>query len=950
MALEVDVRYRIDKILNNKGWKPDPDDPLRNVFFESSMPGEFAHKLGKKRPDYTLLYRENTNQSFIPIGVIEAKKPGQELEKALDQATIYAEKLNAPLIFAINGTFCKTRHITNAKSLFLNGQEVKELLRVKEALGFLSRNTNELYTIPKEVIRSREDMISLFGDLNNVLRSEGLRAGIERFSEFANVLFLKLLSEHQQSAIWNDIKKQRSEDRINYINKIVLDRIVLKYGGDVFSPLLIKKPSTLDDIIERLDPLYLTPIDEDIKGGAFEYFLEKTTSTQNDLGEYFTPRHIIKAMVNLVDPHFGETVYDPFCGTGGFLTGSFNHIRDSINLSNETLEFLRSWSIFGREITTTSRIAKMNMILHGDGHSGVEQIDSLENPIEGKYDIVLTNIPFSQKIVKRGTKGKLINDITNKYYNGLGKNSGDAVCFLHCLKSLKRGGRMAVVVPEGFLFRKELAPVRHFITEISNLHSVISLPQGCFLPYTGVKTDVLFLTDAWISTTSNYWYFKVENDGYSLDNNRRKLDSDNDIDKVNSSQLKNKIIPDEEIKILKKIGFLSVSKNQIIENNYNYIPQIIFEKFSAHELLKLKDITHIVNGGTPGTKTKEYWNGNINWATIKDINGKFLLETEKHITKEGLDSSSAKILPEYSVIFSSRATIGVVCINKVETCTNQGFKNFICDTSKILPEYLYYILKHEAKNIEKLASGTTFKEVSKDKIGNFEIPVPSLQKQQEIIEELNSYQHMIDGANAVIDSYKPFFEVEKSWPIIKLENIIKFVRRGKTPTYGTGTIGIIKSGQLKGFYDFNLQKQYFLKEGADVGDRILKNGDILINTTGVGTAGRVGVFCLDGCYTVDSHITIIRVSDSIVSDYVMFFLAVHYGFKTLENMARGSSGQIELSIQDIKKLKISLPDYSIQKHIVTKLKTERTLIENQKIIISYFSDKMNERLESLWSN
>ena len=216
--------------------------------------------------------------------------------------------------------------------------------------------------------------------------------------------------------------------------------------------MLIRKPSTLDDIIERLDPLCLTPVDEDIKGGAFEYFLEKTTSTQNDLGEYFTPRHIIKAMVNLANPQFGEKTYDPYCGTGGFLTGVFNHIRESLEHNETAVEFLRTQSIFGREITTTSRIAKMNMILHGDGHSGVSQIDSLENPINGQYDVVLTNIPFSQRIVKKGKDGKLFNDVTDKYYDGLGKNSGDAVCVLHCFKSLKPGGRMAVVVPEGFLF------------------------------------------------------------------------------------------------------------------------------------------------------------------------------------------------------------------------------------------------------------------------------------------------------------------------------------------------------------------------------------------------------------------------------------------------------------------------------------------------------------------
>ena len=134
MALEADVRYRIDRTLGNKGWILNPDNPLRNVYFESLLPQGYSKKLGRKRPDYTLLYKEHVDDSYIPLGVIEAKKPGADLDKALDQGTKYAKKLKAPLVFAINGTFCKTRYVQNSKTLFLNGQEVKELLRVKEAL------------------------------------------------------------------------------------------------------------------------------------------------------------------------------------------------------------------------------------------------------------------------------------------------------------------------------------------------------------------------------------------------------------------------------------------------------------------------------------------------------------------------------------------------------------------------------------------------------------------------------------------------------------------------------------------------------------------------------------------------------------------------------------------------------------------------------------------------
>ncbi|MCP4653739.1 MAG: N-6 DNA methylase, partial [Candidatus Omnitrophica bacterium] len=109
---------------------------------------------------------------------------------------------------------------------------------------------------------------------------------------------------------------------------------------------------------------------------------------------------------------------------------------------------LKEKTIFGSEITTNSRLAKMNMILHGDGHSGVKQLDSLENPVDNKYDIVITNMPFAQKIKE-----------SHLYYNGIAKNSGDGVCFVHCFKAAKKGGSMAFVVPEGVLFSKNLSDV-----------------------------------------------------------------------------------------------------------------------------------------------------------------------------------------------------------------------------------------------------------------------------------------------------------------------------------------------------------------------------------------------------------------------------------------------------------------------------------------------------------
>ncbi|WP_342170011.1 N-6 DNA methylase [Rickettsia endosymbiont of Seladonia tumulorum] len=331
MLAEQQTEWIISNNLVNKGWHID-NDVKKNVYFQKPKLKTEQTKLKGKRPDY-ILYESNTDR---PIAIIEAKKAGKGLTQALEQAAEYAKLLDIPIVFAMNGAYCEARFVANNKELILNGDEVKELLREKELLAFIDVNSHEAWTIPKEVKVSREELISVFKNLNNLLRSEGLRAGIERFSEFANILFLKLLSENNEKSWWNSIKAQSDDDIIGYINGHVIEQIKNKYGGDVFTPISLSNSSTLRHIINIIDPLILSSTN--IKDNAFEYFLEKTRSTCDYLGEYFTPKNIIKLTINYVDPKFGETVYDPFCGSGGFLTEAFKYIKENNILSKARLQ------------------------------------------------------------------------------------------------------------------------------------------------------------------------------------------------------------------------------------------------------------------------------------------------------------------------------------------------------------------------------------------------------------------------------------------------------------------------------------------------------------------------------------------------------------------------------------------------------------------------------------
>ena len=725
MLAEQQTEWIINNNLVNKGWHIDGDTTLKNVYFQKPPYPDQQRKLKGKKPDY-ILYQTGTNR---PIAIIEAKKSGVNLEIALQQGIEYAKALNVSLVFAMNGAYCETRFVPNNKELILNGEEVRELLREKEALAFLNVNSNEAWTIPQEIKVSRDQLISRFRNLNDVLRSEGLRAGIERFSEFANILFLKLLSEDNKKSWWNSIKSQSNDDIIGYINSYVIDQVQNKYGGGVFTSISIKNPQTLRHIIDAIDPLILSTIDTDIKGDAFEYFLEKTTSTENDLGEYFTPRNIVKTIINLIDPKFKETIYDPFCGTGGFLTEAFNYIKENnIIEGEEDLKRLKHNTLYGREITTTARIAKMNMILHGDGHSGIQQINTLTNPdyIEKKtiinpktgkeeeteeikkFDVIVTNIPFSQSITRKTTKNskiKIENTISPLYYNGIAKNSGDSACVLHCLRALKEGGRMAIVVPEGFLFRKDTANVRKFLLSKAKLQGIISLPPGTFLPYTAVKTDILYFTNAHKpNNQKNYWFFDAKNIGVTLDNHKKKIE-DNDLKKIESSDIKkvdkNPVLQDSTL----EIGFELIDLEKLKNKDYNLVGSVYKGEIgkTKYPIVLLSEVANVLIGDSALQDSRYLENGKYPFFRVSDLAKLHITDSliEAKTYVNDLACKKLTLFKKGTILFPKSGATSLLNHRGILGIDGYVVSHIACiisNENRILPKYLFsYSNKNRCK-------------------------------------------------------------------------------------------------------------------------------------------------------------------------------------------------------------------------------------------------------------
>ena len=190
LPLEKDTVYLINRSLENLGWIFEGKD--KNVFQEQPRTEAERRILEHKRPDYVLYSKDHE-----PLIVIEAKKKGERIDSALEQGIFYAKKLKAPLVFATDGVFCKSFHTQANRTPMLNGEELDEFIREAMAMKFLGEwNVN---TVSQKVQYDRQELIKIFDTANNMLRSEGLRAGEERFGEFANILFLKLISESEQN-------------------------------------------------------------------------------------------------------------------------------------------------------------------------------------------------------------------------------------------------------------------------------------------------------------------------------------------------------------------------------------------------------------------------------------------------------------------------------------------------------------------------------------------------------------------------------------------------------------------------------------------------------------------------------------------------------------------------------------------------------------------------------
>lgn len=365
--------------------------------------------------------------------------------------------------------------------------------------------------------------------------------------------FNRRFKENQQQLRWSQFKNLGAEQMLPLVRDEVFPLLRQSSpGGTSFAEfmkdaqLMIQKPGLLSKAVEMVHQLPLT--EGDTKGDLYEYLLGKLT-TAGINGQFRTPRHIIRLMVDMLEPKPTDMIADPACGTGGFLVETMQHLLEKYtspegvleetdpetskvekiytgDLLEEHRDHIKSDMFHGFDFDATMlRIAAMNMMLHGVDNPDIHYQDTLSNSFPEKFgnsasdafDIVLANPPFKGSLDFEDVHAGLLRKVKTK--------KTELLFLVLILRMMKLGGRSATIVPDGVLFGSSKAhrDLRKLLLDENQLEAVISLPSGVFKPYAGVSTAILVFTKG--GRTDNVFFYDIEADGFSLDDKRDAVDA-----------------------------------------------------------------------------------------------------------------------------------------------------------------------------------------------------------------------------------------------------------------------------------------------------------------------------------------------------------------------------------------------------------------------------------------
>lgn len=698
-----------------------------------------------------------------------------------------------------------------------------------------------------------------------------------------------------------------------------------------------RDPSTLKMFLKYINEFEYSHSEK--LGDAFEYLLS-VMGSQGDAGQFRTPRHVIDFIAACLNPQKHETVADPACGTAGFLLSAYKHIlknntdkRLGDKLTPDDRKKL-SENFYGYDISPDMvRLSLVNLYLHNFANPKIFEYDTLssEDRWNETFDVIAANPPFMTP--KGGIR-------PHKKF-GVQANKAEVLFTDYIAEHLSKNGRAGIVVPNGIIATTQTAykQLRKMLVDDS-LIAVVSLPAGCFNPYSNVKTSILMLDKPLAKKNEHVLFIKVSNDGYDLGAQRREHDK-NDLPLALEAfnAFKESFSSGKPFNVEKYSSICTLVKKEKITDNKDvvlsedrYRDSVIID--TDYPMIKMKELISIQSGFAFESSLFNDNNG-FPLIRIRDI------KTNSSKTKYNGEVKKDFIVKNGDLIIGMDGEFNTVIWKGGDALLNQRVCR-ITEYKDCLKEYISRMLQKPLQEIEDETIAVTVKHISVKQIYDIEIPLPPLEIQEQIVKEIEGYQKIIDGAKMVVDNYKPTIAIKPEWEMVELGEIGKISmckRVFKEQTTDNGDVPFYKIGTFGREPDAYITQELFTEYQTKFS--YPKKGDILISTSG--TIGKTVVFDGIPAYFQDSNIVWIANDETKISNKFLY-----YYYQIIKWIPAEGGTIARLYNNLIQETKIPLPSDSEQEEIVIRIEQEQELVNANKQLITIFEQKIKDKINEVW--
>jgi type I restriction enzyme M protein len=661
-------------------------------------------------------------------------------------------------------------------------------------------------------------------------------------------------------------------------------------------------------------------------GDAFEYLLS-VMGSQGDAGQFRTPRHVIDFIAKCLDPKKNETIADPACGTSGFLLSAYKHIleqntdkRNGDKLTPDERKKL-SENFTGYDISPDMvRLSLVNMYLHGFTTPKIFEYDTLssEDRWNETFDVILANPPFMTP--KGGIR-------PHKKF-GVQANKAEVLFTDYIAEHLNKNGRAGIVVPNGIVATTQTAykQLRKLLVEDS-LIAVISLPAGCFNPYSGVKTSVLMLDKGLAKKSDKVLFIKINNDGFDLGAQRREIDK-NDLPtaleafaafkhcisegKNFASETYNDICH-----LIEKEKILA--NKDIVLSGERYIESVVYDTVEF-PIVRLDEVVEILDNKRKPISKGDRKDGQYPYygATgIVDYVDNFIFDERLVLVGEdgakwGLGDKTA-FIAEGKYWVNNHAHV----LKPIQ--------------DKIIDTYLVEVLNY--MDLNPFITGVTVPKLNQENLRSIQIPLPPLVIQEQIVAEIDGYQKIIDGAKMVVENYKPTITINPEWEMVELGGLYKNLDGKRKP--------VTKSDRKEGIYPY-----YGASGIVDyVEDFIFDEELLLVSEDGANLLARSTpiAFSVRGKIWVNNHAHVLKFENIYTQKYIELYL----NSIDISKYVTGAA-QPKLNQQSLNRISIPFPSIDEQTKIVERIEKEQALVNANKQLIALFEQKIKDKINEVW--